>query len=156
MRRAASASGAAPRKAEEQRKVNVHSANTVTKDFLLLSQPFINQGILIASASSGRWSSLPGHRRRGVPTRAPALACRRIFIHHLSEIPLSEVFLTRTGNHLQRVDKQTVKLAGSIAIEVPPAPSVVVPSASLAAQIPTAVFSGPISGRDEKVQSGRG
>ena len=64
-------------------QVSVHEANGVTKDFLLLSQPFINAGILIASASSGR----------------------RLYIHHLTEVPLNEVYLTRTGNHLQRVDQ---------------------------------------------------
>eukprot|EP00965_Chrysotila_dentata_P114633 3788855-Pleurochrysis_carterae.AAC.5 len=119
----------APKAAEEQRKVSVNSANTITKDFLLLSQPVIHQGVLIASASSGR----------------------RLYVHHLSEIPLSEVFLTRTGNHVQRVDKATVKLAGSISIRVTQIPQSSVPSVALTAQIPTSVFSGPISGRDHKV-----
>ena len=57
------------------RTANLNSANTVTKDFLVLSQPFMHAGLLIASASSGR----------------------RWYVHHLSEIPLSEVFLTKTG-----------------------------------------------------------
>uniref|UniRef100_A0A7S0J574 Uncharacterized protein n=1 Tax=Calcidiscus leptoporus TaxID=127549 RepID=A0A7S0J574_9EUKA len=117
-------------KADEQRKLSVNTANTVTKDFLLLSQQYIHQGMLIASASSGR----------------------RLYVHHLSEIPLSEVFLTRTGNHVQRVDKASLKLAGSISILVPPAPPASVPSVPLTAQIATSVFSGPISGRDHKVR----
>ena len=62
---------------------DVHGANTVTKDFLVLSQPFIHEGMLLSSAKTGR----------------------RVYIHHLSELPLSEVFTTRIGNQLQRINK---------------------------------------------------
>jgi hypothetical protein len=107
----------------------MHEASSVTKDFLLLSQPFINQGILIASASAGR----------------------RLYIHHLSEVPLNEVFLTRTGNHLQRTDRQTVKLANTITLAVDDIPALPVPSVKMTQAIPTSVFAGPLPGRDDAV-----
>jgi hypothetical protein len=107
----------------------MHEASSVTKDFLLLSQPFINQGILIASASAGR----------------------RLYIHHLSEVPMNQVFLTRTGNHLQRTDRQTVKLAGTISLTVEDIPPLPVPSVKMTQAIPTSVFAGPLPARDETV-----
>ena len=55
----------------------------MTKEFLIFSKPYIHEGALLSSSISGR----------------------RLYIHHLSEVPLSEVFTTREGNHLQRVDK---------------------------------------------------
>ena len=58
-------------------------ANAVTKDFLLFSQPYIHEGALLTSTKSGR----------------------RLYVHHLSEVPLSEVFKTNEGNQLKRVDK---------------------------------------------------
>lgn len=61
----------------------VHGANTVTKEFLLFSQPYILEGALLSSSTSGR----------------------RLYVHHLADVPLSEVFTTREGNHLQRIDK---------------------------------------------------
>ena len=109
---------------------NIRGANTVTKDFLCFSQPFIHEGALLSSSSSGR----------------------RLYIHHLSEVPLSEVFSTRVGNHLQRLDNVKVTLAG-IEIEVgpPPEASAKVPTARLLSQIPTAAFSGSVSNRDKLV-----
>ena len=64
-------------------KSAISSANTVTKDFLLFSEPFLHEGALLSSSVSGR----------------------RLYIHHLSEVPISEVFTTRVGNQLQRIDK---------------------------------------------------
>ncbi|EOD11245.1 hypothetical protein EMIHUDRAFT_459784, partial [Emiliania huxleyi CCMP1516] len=115
----------------EQRKARVHEANSVTKDFLLLSQPFINAGILIASASSGR----------------------RLYIHHLTEVPLNEVYLTRTGNHLQRRTVNLTAPAKGTAIdikveEIPPLP---VLSVKMTLALPTSVFSGPARARDNAV-----
>eukprot|EP00967_Tisochrysis_lutea_P116569 scaffold187822_cov28-Tisochrysis_lutea.AAC.2 len=107
----------------------MHEANSVTKDFLLLSQPFINQGILITSASSGR----------------------RLYIHHLSEVPMKEVFQTRTGNHLQRVDLQTVKLAGTITLNVEDIPPLPVPSVQKMQSIPANLFAGSVQARDSTV-----
>ena len=114
------------------RTANLNSANTVTKDFLVLSQPFMHAGLLIASASSGR----------------------RWYVHHLSEIPLSEVFLTKTGNQLQRIDNETLMLASSISIKVaqPPAP-LPVPSVRLTREIATEMFNGDTEARDRKVVS---
>ena len=66
------------------------SANTVTKEFLLFSQPFIYEGALLSSSTSGR----------------------RFYVHHLSDVPLSEVFTTREGNHLQRIDKVRARALG--------------------------------------------
>ena len=57
---------------------NIRGANTVTKDFLCFSQPFIHEGALLSSSSSGR----------------------RLYIHHLSEVPLSEVFSTLSLIHI--------------------------------------------------------
>ena len=48
---------------------------------LQFSQQWIGEGALLTSSSSGR----------------------RLYIHHLSEIPLSEVYSTIVGNQLQRV-----------------------------------------------------
>ena len=77
-RRRASSTGQPPDHA-----AHVQASNSATKDFLLFSQPFIHEGALIASSTSGR----------------------RLYIHHLSEVPLSTVFTTRLGNHLQRIDQ---------------------------------------------------
>ena len=85
---------------ERQHRDNVKGANEVTKDFLLFSQPYIHEGALLSSSTSGR----------------------RLYIHHLSEVPLSEVFTTREGNHLQRNDKTKATLAG-IELEVGPRPA---------------------------------
>ena len=108
----------------------VHGANTVTKDFLLFSQPFIHEGVLLSSSISGR----------------------RLYVHHLSEVPLSEVFTTREGNHVQRVDKLKVTLAG-IEIDVTPKPDSAhaVPTAKVLSQIPTAAFTGSVNSRDKMV-----
>jgi len=107
----------------------MHEASSVTKDFLLLSQPFINQGSLIASAKSGR----------------------RLYIHHLSEVPLGEVFLTRNGNHLQRTEPKSATLSGTITLAVEDIPPLPVASVQMTQAIPTKVFSGPISVRDAAV-----
>ena len=111
---------------------NIRGANTVTKDFLCFSQPFIHEGALLSSSSSGR----------------------RLYIHHLSEVPLSEKSSppAMSGNHLQRLDNVKVTLAG-IEIEVgpPPEASAKVPTARLLSQIPTAAFSGSVSNRDKLV-----
>jgi hypothetical protein len=77
---------------------NLRGANTVTKDFLQFSQPFIHEGALLTSSSSGR----------------------RLYIHHLSEVPLSEVYSTLVGNQLQRVDK----VRRSVELAVPNVPHV--------------------------------
>lgn len=109
---------------------HVQNANSSTKDFLLFSQPFLHEGALIASSTSGR----------------------RIFIHHLSEVPLSEVFTTRVGNQLQRVDQHTVKLAGTIDLEVGAMPEeLAVPTAQVLGQIPTDAFGGAPEKRDKLV-----
>lgn len=155
---------------EATRTASMHSANTITKDFLLLSQPFVHAGILIASASSGRcraphapidalaharrhgWESIRAEPQGLRASELTPFGCgRRWYVHHLSEIPLSEVFLTRTGNHLQRIDKDTVKLAGSIALSVEPSAPLQVPSVHMTEQIPTTIFNGPTAARDQKV-----
>ena len=87
----------------------------------------------------------------GALSRVPCVSdARRCFIHQLSEIPLSEVFTTKSGNPIQREDQKTVKLAGTIAMEVGKDPPLV-PTAQLTSQIPTSAFSGPVEQRDEKV-----
>ena len=119
----------ARKNSEELRKEGQDSATSVTKDFLLLSQPFIHQGILVTSASSGR----------------------RLFLHHLSELPLSEVYRTAEGNAVQRIDQRVVKLASSISIDVAPPPADLVPSTKLALSISPALFSAPTAERDARV-----
>ena len=69
----------------------------MTKDFLLLSQPLLHEGILVVSASSGR----------------------RLYVHHLSEIPLSEVYRTRLGNQCQLLRVDAAKLTVSAQWAVP-------------------------------------
>ena len=107
------------------------NANTVTQDFLLFSQPMIHEGALLSSTESGR----------------------RLYIHHLSEVPVSEDFTTRVGNHLHRVDKRTVTLAGSITLDVGPSDvgASLVPSVKMMAAIPAGTFTGPVGTRDQKV-----
>ena len=107
------------------------NANTVTQDFLLFSQPMIHEGALLSSTESGR----------------------RLYIHHLSEVPVSEDFTTRVGNHLHRVDKRTVTLAGSITLDVGPSDvgAPLVPSVKMMAAIPASTFTGPVGTRDQKV-----
>jgi len=89
-------------------------ARSVEEDALLLSQPFIEEGVLLTSAASGR----------------------RVYLHRLAELftarcgngwwtrprrrcSRSEVFLTRRGNSLQRVDSSTLSLAGTASLAVP-------------------------------------
>ena len=105
------------------------NANTVTKDFLLFSQPVIHEGALLSSTGSGR----------------------RLYIHHLSEVPVAEDFTTRVGNHLHRVDKCTVQLAGTITLDVADVGSPLVPSVKTMAAIPVSTFTGPVGTRDQKV-----
>lgn len=129
----------------------------MTKDYLVFHQPFIHEGALLSSSASGR----------------------RLYIHHLSEVPLSEVFTTRVGNHLQRVDKVTstsrasthslqrrtesnsvallaqgkVMLAG-IELEVTAPPDgMTVPTSKMLFQLPAAAFTGSVQGRDKMVRS---
>ena len=106
------------------------NANTVTQDFLLFSQPMIHEGALLSSTDSGR----------------------RLYVHHLSEVPIGEDFTTRVGNHLHRVDKRTVQLAGSITLDVGPgdAGAPLVPSVQMMAAIPSGTFTGPVATRDQK------
>ena len=72
--------------AQAQHREDVQGANTVTKEFLQLSQPYIHEGALLSSSVSGR----------------------RLYLHHLSDLPLSEVYSTLEGNILQRADKVCV------------------------------------------------
>ena len=106
------------------------NANTVTQDFLLFSQPMIHEGALLSSTDSGR----------------------RLYVHHLSEVPIGEDFTTRVGNHLHRVDKRTVTLAGSITLDVGPSDvgASLVPSVKMMAAIPAGTFTGPVGTRDQK------
>ena len=107
----------------------MQGANTVTKDFLLFSQPFIHEGALLSSSVSGR----------------------RLYVHHLSEVPLSEVFTTRVGNQLQRLGKSKVVMGG-IELDIAPKPDGPnVPTAKVLSQIPTAAFTGAVQGRDKMV-----
>ena len=71
---------------QAQHREDVQGANTVTKEFLQLSQPYIHEGALLSSSVSGR----------------------RLYLHHLSDLPLSEVYSTLEGNILQRADKVRV------------------------------------------------
>ena len=106
------------------------NANTVTKEFLLFSQPFIHEGALVASSASGR----------------------RLYIHHLSQVPIAEVFTTRTGVRLQRISKDKVNL-GEIELEVSAPPDGAdVPTSKLLSQIPTAAFTGSGQNRDKTVR----
>ena len=67
-------------------------------------------------------------------------------------MPLSEVFTTREGNHIQRLDKGKATLAG-IEMDVGPKPNSGPPvnTAKVLSQIPTAAFTGPVNGRDKLV-----
>ena len=67
-----------------------------TQDFLLFSQPIIHEGALLSSSNLAAAVHPP-------PERGPCI----------------EDF-TRVGNHLHRVDKRTVTLAGSISLDVGP------------------------------------
>ena len=78
-------------RAQANHRHEVSGANSVTKEFLLFSQPYIFEGALLSSSISGR----------------------RLYVHHLSEVSLSEVFTTREGNHLQRVDKTRARTSGT-------------------------------------------
>ena len=124
----------APKASASDKKAGAHlntvnTANTVTKDFLIFSQPFIHEGALLSSTSSGR----------------------RLYIHHLSEVPLSEVYTTRVGNQLQRIDKAKVTMGG-LDLKIEPLPSSAnVPTAKVLSQIPTAAFTGSPQGRDKMV-----
>ncbi|KOO52848.1 hypothetical protein Ctob_011896 [Chrysochromulina tobinii] len=105
------------------------TANTVTKDFLTFSQPFIHEGALLSSSTSGR----------------------RLFIHHLSEVPLgTDVFTTQIGNQLKRTDKNTVAM-GDIKLDIKPFPEGIanVPTPKIISQVPTAAFTGPAEARDK-------
>ena len=115
-------------KEEQKKKAAVSNANTVTQDFLVFSQPIVHEGALLSSSESGR----------------------RLYIHHLSEVPVSEDFTTRSGNHLHRVDKRTVTLAGSISLDVGPS-APLVPSVKMMLAIPARTFTGPVATRDQKV-----
>ena len=115
-------------KEEQKKKAAVSNANTVTQDCLLFSQPVIHEGALLSSSESGR----------------------RLYIHHLSEVPVSEDFTTRIGNHLHRADKRTVTLAGSISLDVGPS-APLVPSVKMMLAIPARTFTGPVATRDQKV-----
>ena len=96
---------------------DVAGANTVTKDFLLFSQPYILEGALL-TASSGR----------------------RVYIHHLSELPPSEPFTTESGNRLQRVDAHKAKLAGKMELEISaPPPGRPTPTAKVLASLDAAL-----------------
>ena len=75
----------------------MQNANNVTKDFMLFSQKFIHEGALLSSRTSGR----------------------RLFIHHLSEMPVSEAFMTRTGNPIQRM--KTVRVPSNDTCRTPKA-----------------------------------
>ena len=86
--------------AADERARTQQSATTATKDFLILSKPFLHEGVLLSSTKTGR----------------------RLYIHHLSELPAKEAFTTRIGNPIQRVDEKSVKLAGTITLEVGAAP----------------------------------
>lgn len=73
----------APLCIQAEHRDKISGANSVTKEFLIFSQPYIDEGALLSSSVSGR----------------------RLYVHHLADVPVSEVFTTREGNHLQRVDK---------------------------------------------------
>ena len=67
-------------------------------------------------------------------------------------MPLSEIFTSRVGNQLQRIDNDKVVLAGiEIDVGPPPASDAHVMTARLISQIPTAAFSGSVAGRDKMV-----
>ena len=105
------------------------TANTVTEDILTFSQPFIHVGALLSSSTSGR----------------------RLFIHHLSEVPLgTDVFTTHIGNQLKRTDKNTVAM-GDIKLDIKPFPEGIasVPTPKYISQVPTAAFTGPAEARDK-------
>ena len=105
------------------------TANTVTEDILTFSQPFIHEGALLSSSTSGR----------------------RLFIHHLSEVPLgTDVFTTHIGNQLKRTDKNTVAM-GDIKLDIKPFPEGIanVPTPKIISQVPTAAFTGPAEARDK-------
>ena len=115
--------------AADERARTQQSATTATKDFLILSKPFLHEGVLLSSTKTGR----------------------RLYIHHLSELPAKEAFTTRIGNPIQRVDEKSVKLAGTITLEVGAAPPAAVPTMQVTAALPTSLFTGPVDARDEKV-----
>ncbi len=110
--------------------VSLQHANSVTKDFLRLSH-CQGPGILLAQP----------HTKR------------RLFLHHLKHLPLDTPHVTRHGNAVVRyAPGDTVTLANSIAIPVPPAPppASLAPTLELLAAVPADAFAADPSVRDAK------
>ena len=74
-----------------------------------------------------------------------------MYIHPLSEVPVNEVFTTRVGNRLHRLDKRTVELAGTITLQVADIGAPLVPSIKMMASISSSTYTGPVGTRDQKV-----